>query len=113
MKTFNRNLRPIDNFMQAFQVSNDAVFHPRKHRTAQTKTSLFQRSVMWLGLILALVVGSGGEVWGQISIATSDPIVEDFNSMGTATTDALSANWRIHQNSTPSFTSGTRTLARE
>jgi hypothetical protein len=52
-------------------------------------------------------------LFAQLSLTDVAPISENFDALGTSTTDALSTNWRIHRSSTPTFTGGTRTLTNQ
>ena len=57
--------------------------------------------------ILSLLITQS---FSQINLANSTPVVENFNSMSTLTSNALSTSWRIQRSSTPSFSSGTRSV---
>lgn len=46
----------------------------------------------------------------QTPIPDATPVIENFNSMSTSTTNALPATWRFHRSGTPSYSSGTRNL---
>jgi len=51
--------------------------------------------------------------WGQIDIPSATSVVENFDSMGTNTTNALPTSWRFHRSATPSFALGTRDLSNQ
>ncbi len=48
--------------------------------------------------------------YSQINLANSTPVVENFNSMSTLTSNALSTNWRVQRSTTPTFSGGTRSV---
>lgn len=63
------------------------------------------KSIFTFILILSIT-----QSFSQINLANSTPVVENFNSMSNLTSNALSTSWRIQRSSTPSFSSGTRSV---
>lgn len=49
-------------------------------------------------------------VWGQIEIPSTAIVTENFNTMGTSTSNALPVSWRLQNSANPTFAGGTRTV---
>ncbi|SMC83786.1 beta strand repeat-containing protein, partial [Moheibacter sediminis] len=54
------------------------------------KTNYFKSSLMVLLFCFGLT-----SLWGQISISNNNPVMENFNSMGTSGTASLPSNWKM------------------
>jgi hypothetical protein len=60
-------------------------------------------------LLLTVIVGVFSDCWGQTSLTNGSPTnTQNFDGMNATTT--LPTNWKMHQSSTPTYTSGTSTL---
>ncbi len=67
--------------------------------------------VIACALLLAVMFFSG-KLYGQISVANTTPVVENFDGMGTSTTGALgnsplNSNWKVQRIATPAWAGGT------